>query len=125
MGWMTFEDIVAYSRNVGAAKVALGLGTTTRRRRRLHETWQRLGFGSADRHRRRRRGRRASSRTRRSAPWRQIDLANGSFGQGVAVTPIQLATAYAAMVNGGMLVQPHVVAAVGDQDREVAGAAAR
>ena len=27
--------------------------------------------------------------------WRQIDLANGSFGQGVAVTPLQLATAYA------------------------------
>ena len=35
------------------------------------------------------------------APWREIDLANGAFGQGVAVTPIQLATAYAAMVNGG------------------------
>ena len=34
-----------------------------------------------------------------------------SFGQGVAVTPIQLATAYAAMVNGGDLVQPHVVGA--------------
>ena len=49
-------------------------------------------------------------------PWRQIDLANGAFGQGVAVTPIQLATAYAAMVNGGILVQPHVVKAVGDRD---------
>ncbi|MEA2620098.1 MAG: hypothetical protein QOC97_871, partial [Chloroflexota bacterium] len=29
MGWMTFEDGVAYSRNVVAAKVALGLGKTT------------------------------------------------------------------------------------------------
>ena len=49
-------------------------------------------------------------------PWRQIDLANGSFGQGVAVTPIQLATAYATLMNGGLQVQPHVVQAVGDRD---------
>ena len=49
-------------------------------------------------------------------PWRQIDLANGSFGQGVAVTPIQLATAYSAMINGGRLVQPHVVSAIGDEE---------
>jgi cell division protein FtsI/penicillin-binding protein 2 len=52
------------------------------------------------------------------APWRQIDLANGAFGQGVAVTPLQLATAYAAMMNGGTLVTPHVVSAIGDQKRE-------
>jgi stage V sporulation protein D (sporulation-specific penicillin-binding protein) len=52
-------------------------------------------------------------------PWRQIDLANGAFGQGVAVTPLQLATAYSAMVNGGTLVQPHIVKAIGSQVREV------
>ena len=39
----------------------------------------------------------ASCATRPITPWREIDLANGSFGQGVAVTPIQLATAFAAM----------------------------
>jgi cell division protein FtsI/penicillin-binding protein 2 len=49
-------------------------------------------------------------------PWRQIDLANGAFGQGVAVTPIQLAQAYGAMLNGGVLVQPRVVKAVGDRE---------
>src|SRR5207245_10481221 len=51
--------------------------------------------------------------------WRQIDLANGAFGQGVAVTPLQLATAYSAMVNGGTLVQPHVVKAIGTTDLQV------
>ena len=56
-------------------------------------------------------------------PWREIDLANGAFGQGVAVTPIQLATAFAAMLNGGTLVQPHVVKAVGAH--EVAADAGR
>jgi cell division protein FtsI/penicillin-binding protein 2 len=49
-------------------------------------------------------------------PWREIDLANGAFGQGVAVTPIQLAQAFGAMLNGGILVQPRVVKAVGDKD---------
>jgi cell division protein FtsI (penicillin-binding protein 3) len=52
----------------------------------------------------------------RVTQWREIDLANGSFGQGVAVTPIQLAQAYAAMVNGGTLVQPRVVKAIGDSE---------
>jgi cell division protein FtsI (penicillin-binding protein 3) len=32
------------------------------------------------------------------------------------VTPIQLATAYAAMVNGGTLIQPHLVREVGDEE---------
>ena len=49
-------------------------------------------------------------------PWRQIDLANGAFGQGVAVTPIQLAQSFAAMVNGGVLVQPRLVKAVGETE---------
>ena len=40
------------------------------------------------------------------------------------MTPLQLATAYAAMVNGGRLVQPHVVKAVGDQDAPIATGAA-
>ena len=57
-------------------------------------------------------------------PWREIDLANGAFGQGVAVTPIQLAQSYAAMVNGGTLVQPHVVEAIGDDARRSRSTAA-
>ncbi|HEU5202981.1 MAG TPA: penicillin-binding protein 2 [Candidatus Limnocylindrales bacterium] len=118
MGWLTFEDAIAWSRNVVAAKVALGLGKTTKKAAAtLHEMWVRLGFGqptgidvagevSAE----------AYVRDPAITPWRQIDLANGSFGQGVAVTPIQLATGYAAMVNGGKLIQPHVVRSIGNRD---------
>jgi cell division protein FtsI/penicillin-binding protein 2 len=118
MGWLTFEDAIAWSRNVVAAKVALGLGTTTKKAATtLHEMWTRLGFGqptgidvagevSGE----------AYVRDPAITPWRQIDLANGSFGQGVAVTPIQLATGYAAMVNGGKLIQPHVVRSIGNRD---------
>ncbi len=119
-GWMTFEDAIAYSRNVVAAKVALALGKTTGEAAAiLHDTWTRLGFGQQT-------GIDVAGEVRglvndpTISPWSQIDLANGSFGQGIAVTPIQLATAFAAMVNGGTLVQPHVVTAIGSRDVEPA-----
>ncbi|MCX7750007.1 MAG: penicillin-binding protein 2 [Candidatus Bipolaricaulota bacterium] len=41
--------------------------------------------------------------------WTELDLAVASFGQGVAVTGIQLGAAYAAMANGGTLLRPHLL----------------
>jgi len=115
MGTMRLEDGIAYSRNVVAAKVAMGLAPTTAESSSiLHEVWTRFGFGSPT-------GIDVSGEVRglvndpAIAAWRQVDLANGSFGQGVAVTQIQLAAAYAAMVNGGTLVHPHVVSGLGAQ----------
>ncbi|HEY7701410.1 MAG TPA: penicillin-binding protein 2 [Candidatus Limnocylindrales bacterium] len=121
MGWITFEDGIAYSRNVVAAKVALGLGDTTAESSALlYDTWRTLGFGAKT-------GIDVAGEASGSAyvrdpakrPWSEIDLANGSFGQGVAVTPIQLAAAYAAMVNGGNAIQPHVVSGIGPRDLTV------
>ena len=112
MGWITFEDGIAYSRNVVAAKVALGLGRHDARSRPRCSTTRGGRSASGRRPASTSPARRPASTTsaiRRVKPWSQIDLANGAFGQGVAVTPIQLATAYAALVNGGTRVQPHVV----------------
>jgi cell division protein FtsI/penicillin-binding protein 2 len=116
MGWMSFRDGIAYSRNVVAAKVALDLGDNTRTSASiLHDTWSRLGFG-------RQTGIDLAGevgglvRDPTISRWHEIDLANGSFGQGVAVTPIQLAAAYATMVNGGRAVTPHVVEAIGHNE---------
>ncbi len=113
MGKLKLEDGIAYSRNIVAAKVAFGLAPTRSEASSiLFETWNRLGFGHPT-------GIDVSGEIRgllndpAVRPWREIDLANGSFGQGVAVTQIQLATAYAAFVNGGILVKPHVVAGLG------------
>lgn len=41
--------------------------------------------------------------------WSESDLGTNSFGQGVSVTPIQMATAVSAIANGGLMWQPHVV----------------
>jgi cell division protein FtsI/penicillin-binding protein 2 len=118
MGEITFEDAIAHSRNVATGRVALGLADTVEQASHvLYDMWQRLGIGRttgielggevpglvAD-----------PSRTQ----WHAIDLVNRAFGQGVAVTPIQLATAFAAMANGGRLVDPHLY--VGDEDTPAA-----
>ena len=50
--------------------------------------------------------------------WAGIDLANRSFGQGVAVNQLQLAQAFAAMVNGGQFVRPRLVADLAGQPVE-------
>jgi cell division protein FtsI/penicillin-binding protein 2 len=115
MGKLKLQDAIAFSRNVVAAKVALGLAPTLDQSSSiLHSVWDRFGFGSKT-------GIDLSGEVGglvndpAITPWRQIDLANGAFGQGVAVTPMQLVTAYAAMINGGILVQPHVVDAIAGQ----------
>ncbi len=41
--------------------------------------------------------------------WHEIDYATASFGQGIAVTSIQMVRAVAAIANGGKLLEPHVV----------------
>jgi len=46
--------------------------------------------------------------------WREIDLATSSFGQGIAVTPIQMVRAVAAIANGGYLMEPQVVKQIRD-----------
>lgn len=47
------------------------------------------------------------------------ELASESFGQTFKITPIQLLTAISASVNGGYLVQPHVVSKVVDKDNNI------
>jgi cell division protein FtsI/penicillin-binding protein 2 len=41
--------------------------------------------------------------------WSEADLGTNSYGQGLAVTPMQMASAVGAVANGGLLMKPHVV----------------
>ncbi len=44
--------------------------------------------------------------------WWPVDLATNAFGQGVAVTPIQMVVAASAIANGGKMIYPHVLYAI-------------
>lgn len=50
--------------------------------------------------------------------WVVLDLATNSFGQGIAVTPIQMVTAISAVANEGKMMTPHVVRSVIDQGQQ-------
>ena len=110
MGPIPFEDVIAQSRNVATGRVARRLGENIDESAAiLYEMWERLGIG-------RRTGVElvgeapglVANPERR--PWQDLDLVNRAFGQGLAVTPVQLALSFAAMVNGGLLVEPHLLA---------------
>ncbi len=115
MGRMPFEDAIAYSRNVATARVAMDLDATVEGASRvLFDTWQRFGIGAPT-------GLDLAGEATglvvdpKVQEWQPVDLANRAFGQGVAVTQVQLAMAYAAMANGGYLVTPHLVQSKGDR----------
>lgn len=50
--------------------------------------------------------------------WYDSDLGTNSFGQGVAVTPLQLLTAASAVANGGAMMQPHILLRVQDGEAQ-------
>ncbi len=109
-GPTTITQILARSQNAGAVFVAGRLGATD-----LNAYLHAFGFGQ-------RTGVDLAAETggivRPLAEWYPVDLGTISFGQGLAVTPLQLASAYAAIANGGILYKPYVLASRRDADGE-------
>ncbi len=103
VGVVPFDQVIVRSSNVCMSKVGLRLGAG-----KLHDALTRLGFGE-------RTGIELSGEEngimRSVQKWQPIDVATHSFGQGISVTALQLARAYAAMANGGILVRPTLVKA--------------
>jgi cell division protein FtsI (penicillin-binding protein 3) len=101
--WLDLGGIVEVSSNIGAAKIALSLGAE-----RYYRGLRAFGFGRPT-------GidlpGEAGGIVRPARTWQPIDLANHGFGQGIAVSAIQLAAAYAAIANGGVWMRPFVVKA--------------
>ena len=101
---MTVAQILAHSSNVGAITLAEMLG-----RDRLASWISRFGFGH-------RTGLEfpgeSAGLVLPPAAWSGSTIGNVPIGQGIAVTPIQMASAYAAIANRGVWIRPHLVARV-------------
>jgi cell division protein FtsI (penicillin-binding protein 3) len=106
------DEILSHSSNVGAITLAQLL---TRQPTRDVSWWiSRFGFGHKT-------GIDFPGETAGivlpPSQWTGATIGNVPIGHGIAVTPIQMATAYAAVANGGVMVQPHLVDRVGDSSR--------
>ncbi|MBR1552665.1 MAG: PASTA domain-containing protein [Schwartzia sp.] len=110
-GTVTFTDVMKQSINTCFALIGLDLGAD-----RLDKYARRFGFGDL---------------TGIELPaeeagilfevdeMRDSDIATMSIGQSIAVTPLQLITAMSAIANDGVLMKPHIVKAVYNEDGSV------
>jgi cell division protein FtsI (penicillin-binding protein 3) len=110
-GWLTFQQIIKFSSNIGASKVGEKMG-----KENFYRYIAAFGFGE---------------KTRIGLPgeakgivhhpryWPPVALDTISYGQGISVTGIQLVTALSAIANGGFLMKPYVVERITDEKGEV------
>jgi len=108
----TLTDVMRYSSNIGAYEVAKVLGQEA-----LEAFLRRAGFGK-------RTGlplphEAAGILHRPEKGWDQVKFANVSFGQGIAVTAVQLVSAFAAFGNDGELLRPQLIKEVVAESGEV------
>ena len=110
-GLLTFPQIIAHSSNVGTIKIAQKLGKNA-----LYRFSRDFGFGTLT-------GIRfpgeAKGKLRKTEKWSEISLAELSIGYEVAVTALQMASAYSAIANGGFLLRPRLVNQIVSQDGNV------
>ena len=105
----TVAQILSRSSNVGAITLAEMLGQN-----RLLSWMKRFGFGQTT-------GIDFPGESAGLLPgyWSGSTIGNVPIGQGVAVTPIQMAAAYAAIANHGVWVRPHLVAGAKAERRQM------
>jgi cell division protein FtsI (penicillin-binding protein 3) len=110
-GWLSLEQILRYSSNIGAVKVAEKLGP-----KRFYHYIKVFGFGAptstglpGE----------TSGLIRSTDEWTPVDLAAASFGQSLSVSAMQLAMALGAVANDGLLMHPLLVKEVLDHQGQV------
>lgn len=110
-GPITTTKVLEYSSNVGMVAVERLLG-----QKKLLEAIHNFGFGAST-------GidleEETSPDLRPDREWHEIDYATASFGQGIAVTPIQMVRAVAAIANDGWLMQPEIVREITDTNGKI------
>jgi cell division protein FtsI/penicillin-binding protein 2 len=105
--------VLGKSLNVGAAQVAVTLG-----KERFYTYVRRFGFGRITEVDLDSEGP-GTLKAPGDADWHESDLGTNSFGQGIAVTPLQMAMAMVAVANDGLLMKPYVVQEFVEGDRSV------
>ena len=110
-GTVSMTDVLIHSSNVGMVFVEKKLG-----KEKVLKALKDFGFGSTT----------GVDLEDESAPelrsddqWREIDLATVSFGQGIAVTPLQMVRAVSTIANGGYLMEPRIVQAIAEANGKV------
>jgi cell division protein FtsI (penicillin-binding protein 3) len=107
-GWLSLQQIIKYSSNIGAIKFSAITGPEY-----LSRTLQNFGFGSKT-------GIDCPGETSGNLPpfrrWTQVDAGTISFGQGISVSALQLIAATSAIANKGILMRPYVVQAITDHN---------
>jgi cell division protein FtsI (penicillin-binding protein 3) len=103
MGMLSISDVLRFSSNIGAAKIGFALGAEQH-----YASLRAFGFGEKT----------GSGLPGESAgllrnwrDWRAVDHATISFGHGVSVTALQLASAMGALAHAGVWREPRLVAA--------------
>ncbi len=110
-GEISISQILEYSSNVGMVFVQKQLGSDL-----LLKYLNNLGFGQLtdiDLEEEN------SPLLRPKSDWYEIDYASASFGQGIAVTPLQMVRAVGAIANGGRLMRPYIVKSIKDKNNRV------
>jgi membrane peptidoglycan carboxypeptidase len=104
----TFHEAMQFSSNIVMGRLALKLGAE-----RLHRYASALGFGGMT-------GvefpGETAGRLRPVSAWQPRSTPTIAIGHEVTVTPLQLALAYAAVANGGVLMEPMLVRSIHDAD---------
>lgn len=106
----TLTDVIQHSDNVGMVFTSRALGQD-----KMLAYIKKFGFGKPT----------GIDLEDESSPslrqiWHEIDYATASFGQGIAVTPIQMVQAVGALANHGKLIPPRIVTQIIDGDKTIA-----
>ncbi len=107
-GWLSLQQIIKFSSNIGTIKVSEMIGPE-----HIYKTFRNFGFGEKT-------GIDCPGETSGCLShynrWAKIDAGAIAFGQGVAVSALQLITAASAIANDGVLMAPYIVQAITDQN---------
>jgi cell division protein FtsI (penicillin-binding protein 3) len=98
--WLSVAEVFEYSSNIGSAKEAMAAGIE-----RQKDFLGKLGLLNTPHFELP-----EVAAPHIPSPWHEVNLMTVAFGHGMSVSPLQMATAVSAVVNGGLLYRPTLLA---------------